>query len=122
MVALATILSQMRRIYDGRLSKEFGTSENTEERTWEGRITFAVACTGAIDAHYSIFQTLGERFIMVRWPRSGGIDVALAAMNQNNPLAKTDIKMAVHKLLGNLHKIEPVIPEGMQVRIALWVR
>lgn len=78
----ASILADMRRIYDGKLRKEFGTSENLDKRTWEGRITFVVAVTPEIDRHYSIFSTLGERFVMIRWPRAGGIEAALSAMNQ----------------------------------------
>jgi hypothetical protein len=41
----ACILADMRRIYDGRLSKEYGTSEAPTENTQQGRITFLVAAT-----------------------------------------------------------------------------
>jgi hypothetical protein len=51
----------MRRIYDGKLSKQFGTGENHAEWTWEGRLTFVVAVTPENDRYCSIFQSLGER-------------------------------------------------------------
>jgi hypothetical protein len=115
----ATILADMRRIYDGKLSKQFGTAENMSERTWEGRLTFVVAVTPAIDGYYSVFQTLGERFVMVRWPRAGGIETGLAAINQDNTQAKADIKAAVHNLLGgSLRLADPVLSPDMQVRLA----
>lgn len=31
------VLSQMRRIYDGQLRREFGIDENMEERKWHDR-------------------------------------------------------------------------------------
>jgi len=114
----ASILADMRRIYDGKLSKEFGTDAKQEERTWEGRLTFVVAVTPEIDRAYSIFQTLGERFVMIRWPRAGGIEAALAAMNQDNTQAKLDIRVAVHHLLKRLPEAEPTLSYERQVRIA----
>ena len=89
--AKASVLADMRRIYDGKLSKQFGTAEDPKQHVWGGRITCVVAVTPEIDRYYSIFQTLGERFVMVRWPRAGGIESALAAMNQDNKQAKQDI-------------------------------
>lgn len=112
------ILADMRRIYDGKLSKEFGTAENLAQRTWEGRLTFLVAVTPAIDGYYSVFQTLGERFVMVRWPRAGGIEAGLAAMNQDNVQAKAEIKEAVHRLLTTRPKIDPRLSDEMQVSIS----
>jgi hypothetical protein len=114
----AAILADMRRIYDGQLSKEFGTSQNLKQRDWRGRITFVVAVTPAIDGCYSVFQTLGERFVMVRWPRAGGIEAALSAMNQDTKEAKADLKAAVHGLLTHLKKLKPEITAHCQTRIA----
>ena len=114
----ASVLADMRRIYDGSLSKEFGTAEQSESRTWEGRITFVVAVTDAIDAHYSVFQTLGERFVMIRWPRADGMEAALVAMNQDTDKAKQELQMAVKALFGQLRGIEPEIPSDFQRKIA----
>ena len=110
------VLADMRRIFDGRLRKEFGTSE--EARQWEGRITFIVAVTPDVDRHYSIFQSLGERFIMVRWSRPGGVDAAISAMNQNIDRAKTELRAAVHGLINGLSGIEPSVSTERQVAIA----
>ena len=41
----ASILSDMRRIYDGELRKEFGTADSLQQRSWQGRLTFVVATT-----------------------------------------------------------------------------
>lgn len=114
----AAILADMRRIYDGELSKEYGTASNIAHRTWKGKITFLVAITPAIDGHYSIFQSLGERFIMVRWPRATGIEAALSAMNQDNEEARSDLKIAVQQLLKGLPDVCPTTDTILQTQIA----
>jgi hypothetical protein len=49
------ILADLRRIYDGELSKQFGTSDVVAP--WKGHITFVAAVTPAIDQHYGSIQT-----------------------------------------------------------------
>ena len=69
----AEILAQLREIYDGQFTKSFGTGITKQ---WNGRISMLAAVTPIIDRHYSIFNTLGERFIQVRWnrpPKEAGI-------------------------------------------------
>jgi len=111
------IFSDMRRIYDGQLRKEFGTDEDVQ-REWKGRLTIIVAVTPEIDKYTTVFQSLGERFVMVRWPRAGGIETALVAMNQDNDEAKRELIEAVKKLMSNLPAIEPQIPKESQLQIA----
>lgn len=113
----AAILAIMRRIFDGKYSKEFGTDAPENERTWEGRITFAVGVTQEIDRHYSIFQTLGERFVMIRLPRAEGIEAGLAAINQDHSEVKKDLRLAVHRLIADLPSIKPEASFAMQRRI-----
>jgi hypothetical protein len=62
----AAILSQFREIHDGNYSREFGTGERKE---WYGKVTIIAAVTPELDRYYSIFNTLGERFLQVRLPR-----------------------------------------------------
>jgi hypothetical protein len=116
--AKASILADMRRIYDGQLRKEFGTANNLAAREWRGRITFAVAATPDVDAHYGIFQSLGERFVMIRWGRPDGVQAALTAMNQDGALARRELQAAVAELLGWLPQIEPVLSGDLQHSIA----
>jgi hypothetical protein len=114
----ASILADLRRIYDGHLRKEFGTAENPQWREWQGRISFLVGATPDVDAHYGVFQSLGERFVMVRWPRPGGIEAALRAMNQDRAAAKQELKDAAHRLIQTLPQIDPELPENLQLRLA----
>src|SRR5215831_244195 len=94
----ARILAQLRRIYDGHFTREFGTEENLSEREWKGRLTFITGATPDIDGHHLVFRSLGERFVQVRWPRAGGVDAGLSAMRQR-PEAAVELKQAIHNLL-----------------------
>lgn len=88
------ILADMRRIYDGKLSREFGTTERPAERVWEGRLTFAAAATPAIDTYFSVFQSLGERFVLIRLNRPDGVASAVRAMKQDRIKAREESREA----------------------------
>jgi hypothetical protein len=107
---LQIILAQLRRIYDGHFSREFGTDENVEERTWSGRLTFFGGAVPDIDGHYSLFQKLGERFIRVRWQRAGGVQTALQAMEHTAQIGE-ELRAAVHSLLHPLLSTPQMAPK-----------
>jgi hypothetical protein len=118
--ALKTILAQLRRIYDGNYSREFGTDENPEERSWQGRLTFFAGAVPDVDRHYSLFQTLGERFIRTRWPRAGGVDTALQAMEHTNTVIE-ELREVVRSLLLPIlsnPQTAPDVPYEIKHRIA----
>lgn len=100
------ILADLRRIYDGKLKKEFGTSDVVP--TWEGRITFIAGVTQEIDKHYAAIQSLGDRFVMVRWHRAG-IEAAMKAMTQDPEKVKADLRAAVHLLFTSLEPVQPEV-------------
>jgi hypothetical protein len=112
------ILADMRCIYDGHLHKEFGFAADRNRREWEGRITFMVAATPDVDRSYSIFQTLGERFVMIRCNRANGTDAALSAMRQDRKHARQELRDAVRSLLAALPKCNPLLPEEIEMKIA----
>jgi hypothetical protein len=113
----ASIFSDFRRIFDGRLRKEFGTRD-LQGREWQGRITLLVATTPDVDRYYSMFQSMGERFIMIRIPRPEGKAAALAAMTQDRTTAKAELKDSVGQLFRDLPSIEPEVPLEIRVKIA----
>ena len=114
----AAVLADMRRIFDGALRRELGTAEHPAEREWRGRLTFLVAATPDVDRHYSIFQTLGERFVMVRWHRPGGTEAALRAMGQDRARVRQELRDAVAALFSTLPEQQPALPEELGRRIA----
>ena len=117
---LPIILSQLRRIYDGHFSREFGTEENMDERAWHGRLTVFAAAVPDIDRHYSLFQNLGERFVRVRLPRAGGVETGLQAMRHTGAVAE-ELRAAVHvmmlPILSNRQQA-PRVPDEIQLKIA----
>src|SRR5215472_16603672 len=124
----ARILAQLRRIYDGHFTRQFGTEENLSEREWKGRLTFLTGATPDIDHHYSVFRSLGERFVQVRWPRAGGVEAALKAMRQRTNAA-AELRAAVQSLLWpvlsfgrgrqSTSSVEtPIFPAEFEARVA----
>lgn len=74
------ILSQLREIYDGQFKKAFGTGETKE---WNGKLGFIAGVTSIIDTHYSIYQTLGERFVQYRPLQADPFELSLKAINNS---------------------------------------
>jgi hypothetical protein len=107
--AQGRILSQLRRIYDGHFTREFGSDESPGESEWRGRITMLAGVTPDIDSHYAVFRSLGERFTQVRWPRPDGIGSAMAAMEQTRDTAER-LRQAIQRLLGPILSVVPKMP------------
>jgi len=117
---LQVILAQLRRIYDGNFSREFGTDENMEERSWHGRLTLLAGAVPDIDRHYSLFQKLGERFVRLRWERAGGVETGLKAM-EHTPKVAEELKASVHAILRPIlpkPQIAPYVPDAIKRKIA----
>jgi len=110
----ATILATLRKIFDGKYSKEFGTAEKVDK--WEGRITVVVGTTPEIDRTRVATQALGERFVMVRWRRAG-VEAARKAILQDRKKVHKELHTAVHRLLTDLSDGEVTIGEVWQDRI-----
>jgi len=92
----AEILAQLREIYDGQFTKSFGTGITKQ---WNGRISILAAVTPIIDRHYSIFSTLGERFLQVRWNRPS-LEAGILAQKQQGKekQIRNQVKKAVRRL------------------------
>jgi hypothetical protein len=115
------VLAQLRRIYDGQFSREFGTAENLNERMWKGRLTMLAGATPAIDRQYSIGQALGERFVKVRCPRAGGVQVGLRAISKPESVAlelKQHVRAVLYPVLSCGATEVPRIPVEYLTRIA----
>ena len=110
----SAVFASLRKIFDGKLSKEFGTAEKVE--AWEGRITVVVGTTPEIDRQRAMNQALGERFVMVRWRRAG-IEAAKRAIVQDRKGAHRELRDAVSNLLLNLPNGEVEISATWRERI-----
>lgn len=108
------VFAALRKIFDGKFSKEFGTAQKVE--AWEGRITVVVGTTPEIDRQRAAIQSLGERFVMVRWARAG-VDAAMKAIVQDRATARADLQRAVRNLLVDLPVEDVVVSRHWQERI-----
>lgn len=113
------ILSQLREIYDGQFRKEFGTGETKE---WKGKLGFIAGVTSVIDHHYSIYQTLGERFIQYRPIQPDPIELSLRAMGNSGKEKemREEIQNAFADFVSGIviPSEETIIPEETKNRIA----
>lgn len=113
------IFAQLRRIYDGKLRREFGTEIANNANTWEGRVTVGVAVTPAVDKYSKVFSSLGDRFVMIRVPRAGGTEAALTASGLDHGAKTATMKRAVHGLFAAMENApHPTIDKGKQIEIA----
>ena len=55
------LYGQFREIYDGKMSKEFGTGET---KTWKGKISFLAGVTTEIHLARELYSSMGERFAL----------------------------------------------------------
>jgi hypothetical protein len=109
------IMSDLRRIYDGQLKKEFGTADVVP--AWKGRLTFVACVTPDIDNHYKAIQSLGDRFVMIRWSRAGE-EAAFRAMTQDIGAARAALSEAVHNLFKSLSSDFPAVAETFLRRLS----
>lgn len=115
----AIILGQLREIYDGSIKKAYGTGDVVD---WHGKVGFIAGVTPEIDRHYSVFQSLGERFIQVRIRAANPFTVALRAIQGTG--TERNFRSAISKLM-TLCCTEylkrdsyPKIPTDIQQRLA----
>ena len=111
-------LSQFREMYDGEFKRAFGTGET---KVWRGRITVIAAVTPVLDRHYSIFSTLGERFLQVRSSRPDSPVAGEWAIRQqgNEMLIRRDLRGAVNTLFEGANSSPPELPPEAIRRLAM---
>lgn len=112
----AVVLSQLREIYDGSFKAKYG---NSVEVNWAGRIGLVAGVTPAIDTHYAVFQTLGERFIQFRIDAVGEEDLTKISLKSlgSEKTNRSDVRNWVSSFVNNLEipDIKDIkIPEDIQ--------
>lgn len=113
----SAILAQFREMHDGEFKRDFGTGDT---KIWRGRITVVAAVTPVLDRHYSIFSTLGERFLQVRWHRPDSPEAGERAMDQQGHEKQIRLELceSIKNIFDNTTATVPTLPTGMRKRIA----
>jgi hypothetical protein len=111
------ILAQLREIHDGEFRRSFGTGDT---KVWRGRITLVAAVTPIIDRHYSIFSTLGERFLQVRWHRPQSPAAGHRAIRQqgSEDIIRLQLRRAIKELFTTSIQSAPKMNAQASHRIA----
>ncbi|MDE2098762.1 MAG: hypothetical protein KGL39_16020 [Patescibacteria group bacterium] len=60
------VFAQLRELHDGQLRSDRGNGESVE---WQGKATVIAAVTPAVERKWDAMRELGERFLLVRWPK-----------------------------------------------------
>ncbi len=99
------ILAQLREIYDGRYDKEWGTGKQLH---WVGRMGLVAGVTEAIDQHHGVLNTLGERFIYLRFCPSDRTEAArrAIAMAAHGGDARRALARAINELFKKVRVAE----------------
>jgi hypothetical protein len=66
----AEVLAAFREIYDGRWTRHIG-SGGGHELSWAGKAGLIFGCTGALDSHYGVIGSMGDRFLLSRMTPAG---------------------------------------------------
>ncbi len=76
---LIEVLATLREIADGAMNRWTGVGQVP---VWKGKLTVIAAVTPAIYKAWRTMQTLGPRFLFVRWPSPDPLRAAKAAQTQ----------------------------------------
>lgn len=108
--ARSEVFSQLREIYDGAFTKEFGTGLSV---AWEGRLGFLAGVTNAIDSHHSVTALLGERFLYLRLPGTNRREQTRRALGQagHEPELRAELRDAVTGYIDGLDLARETTPD-----------
>jgi hypothetical protein len=105
--ARAEVLAALREIYDGAWTRHLGT-DGGKTLEWSGKAGLVFGVTGALDAHYAVIGTMGDRFLLNRLGpvEHGQFDRALRHVGAVNEKMRTELGQAVARLFAG-RKTEP---------------
>lgn len=75
------VFAQLRELHDGQLRSDRGNGESAE---WVGKATVIAATTPAVERKWDAMRELGERFLIVRWPKGDPLAAGRFSRKQNN--------------------------------------
>lgn len=101
----AEILAQLREIYDGGFTKEFG---NGKTFRWAGKVGLLAGVTPIIDREYALNQVLGERFLLYRVKSAPARALARRAMAQRQ--REGDQRRTLRHLMAGFLETVPLAP------------
>jgi len=107
---LKMIMAQLREVYDGNISKGFGTGDTIK---WRGHVGFVGCCTPVYDRHHSVIGQMGERFILYRSKNKDNIRTGRQALQAfgGETKMRSQLQKAFKRFLSQFKKIDLKIPK-----------
>lgn len=106
----AVIMAQLREIYDGKLSKSFGTGETVN---WEGKITVIAGATFVIHTLKQTYTAMGERFLIYNMEQPDRIEAARRTMENQEEGKMAEHRAMIASAFKNYLDVELEIPKEM---------
>jgi hypothetical protein len=109
----ASVLQALREIYDGRYTRDVGTS-GALKLEWAGRLGFIAGATGELDRAHAVISALGERWLTLRLGDDTAQSSARAALRHS---ATARMREELRSVVGGyLGAIEPPLLEPPNVQ------
>lgn len=111
------IIAQFREVYDGSWTRSTGTGS----QLWTGKATVIACCTPLLERAWAVKRDMGERFLTVKWPRTGSPEHAKAAGRQrgHETIIRTTTAELAHQFVASSpFKSLPDIPASIFDSIA----
>ena len=115
----AEILGQLREVYDGKYSKEFGTGES---KKWEGKVSMFSGTTGSIYKARELWSAMGERFaiyclLQPNRKEAGRRAIAnVSTIREQRPMLQDAFKRFLDEIIV-IPAVLPKLPEDMEEEI-----
>lgn len=119
--ARQVVLAQLREIYDGAYSKEFGTGKKVE---WRGKLGLIAGVTPVVDQFTALYSALGERFIQLRISHGSVEELAKKASRNRGRerQMREELADAVAKFFAGLTIVDVPIPDEILEKIIAAAR
>jgi hypothetical protein len=103
----AEIISQLREVFDGKMSKAFG---NEMDVKWEGHVGFIGAVTPIYDQYHAVISAMGDRFTLFRYHNGNGLECGMMAIDRVGREAgmRTELRKAASRFLGQFCNRKPL--------------
>ncbi len=116
----AEIFAQLRKVYDGHLTKCTGEGGESADLSWEGKVGLIAGVTPAIEGYRAFATTLGERFLYHYLPVADRDAAAQRALSNREklPTMRGELRKATRRFFEALP-----IPEHVEMshEIEHWI-
>ena len=116
---LKIIMGHLREVYDGKLTKSYGTGDTIN---WTGHVGFIGACTPVYDRKHGVISQMGERFLLYRNTNKDDIKSGIQALSGfgSETTMRSELKEVFKTFLEQFKGFNLTIPklsEDMQYQI-----